>query len=133
MRQHKSLTVFCSVLALCLLVAGCKTTHDIVEVPVYVHDTVNTYHNIYDSIYIDKWHTVYVNGDTVRLADSVVLYRYKTRTDTIYKYIEKPVEVIKEVIKEVEKPLAGWKRLLMWLGVAGIVCFVCVLILKIPK
>ena len=57
-----------------LLFIGCKTVKQTVEVPVYVHDTTFVAKEVHDSTYIDKWHTVYINGDTVRLRDSIVVF-----------------------------------------------------------
>ena len=67
MSRCKSLERFCSAVALCLLLTGCKAVKHTVEVPVYIHDTTFVAKEVHDSTYIDKWHTVYVNGDTVRL------------------------------------------------------------------
>lgn len=59
--------------------------------------------HVYDSIYIDRWHTIIERGDTVRVVDSVVMYQWrdvlhndtlvKIQNDTIYtdRIIEKHV------------------------------------------
>ena len=99
------------VFALLLVMTGCRGTRHTVEVPVYVHDTTYIAKEVHDSTYIDKWHTVYVNGDTVRTHDSIVVYRYKMNTDPVCKYIEKPVTVTQTETVEVEKPLGWWQRL----------------------
>ena len=110
MSRRKSLERFCSVVALCLMLTGCKTVKQTVEVPVYVHDTTYVAKEVHDSTYIDKWHTIYINGDTVRLHDSIVVYRYKVKTDTAYKYVEKPVTVTTTETVEVKKPLTWWQK-----------------------
>ena len=110
MSRRKSLERFCSVVALCLMLAGCKAVKQTVEVPVYVHDTTYVAKEVHDSTYIDKWHTIYINGDTVRLHDSIVVYRYKVKTDTAYKYVEKPVTVTTTETVEVKKPLTWWQK-----------------------
>ena len=101
------------IIAICaavLLLAGCKSVQQTVEVPVYIHDTAYTVKVQHDSTYIDRWHTIEVKGDTVYVRDSHMSVTYRTITDTAYKYIEKPVTVTVEQIKEVAKPLSWWER-----------------------
>lgn len=100
-----------------LLMVGCKTTQTIVEKPVYIHDTTQSVRVERDSVYVDRWHTIEVKGDTIRKTDSVVVYRYITKTDTAYKYIEKPVNVEVTKIQEVTKPLGFWRKLLIYNGI----------------
>lgn len=133
MSRRKSLGRFCSVVALCLMLAGCKAVKQTVEVPVYVHDTTYVAKEVHDSTYIDKWHTIYINGDTVRLHDSIVVYRYKLKTDTAYKYIEKPVIVSKTETVEVKKPLSWWQKTFMWIGVLCLIGIVLWLVWKFRK
>lgn len=99
---------------------GCKSWKKVVEVPVYVHDTAYTVKELHDSTYIDRWHTIYQNGDTVRIRDSIVQYKYLIKTDTAYKYVEVPVTTTVTETVEVKKPLRWWEKALMWLGVAAI-------------
>ena len=96
-----------AILCLAVLASGCKSAHD---VPV-MHDT--TYINkvefrdryIHDSVWNDRYHTVYVSGDTVYIHDSVWMGKWKIAHDSIYmhdtEYVSKdvPVEVVKVVKK----------------------------------
>lgn len=118
--SHKSFGMLCSV-ALCLLLAGCRTVKVIEQVPVEVHDTM--YKNVvqHDSTYIDRWHTEYVKGDTVYITNEVTKTVTKIKVDTTYRYIEKPVVVSKMETVEVEKQLTWWQKGLMWMG---LVCLI---------
>ena len=118
---------------LLLLATSCHQLKHTVEVPVYVHDTTFVAKEVHDSTYIDKWHTVYVNGDTVRLRDSIVVYRYRVKTDTSYIYVEKPVIVSKTEIVEVKKPLYWWQKALIALGSLTLVVAVGAIVIKIMK
>lgn len=100
-----------------LLMVGCKTTQTIVEKPVYIHDTTQSVRVERDSVYVDRWHTIEVKGDTVYVTDSVWVVRYFRTTDTAYKYIEKPVNVEVTKIQEVTKPLGFWRKLLIYNGI----------------
>lgn len=100
-----------------LLMVGCKTTQTIVEKPVYIHDTTQSVRVERDSVYVDRWHTISVKGDTVYVTDSVWVVRYFRTTDTAYKYIEKPVNVEVTKIQEVTKPLGFWRKLLIYNGI----------------
>ena len=133
MSRRKSLERFCSAVALCLLLTGCKGLRQTVEVPVYVHDTTYVAKEVHDSTYIDKWHTIYINGDTVRLHDSIVVYRYKIKADTIYNYVEKPVTVTTTETVEVKKPLEWWEKALMWVGISCLIYIILTLLWKFRK
>lgn len=104
---------------------SCRTLRVIEQVPVEVHDTAYVAKVMHDSTYIDRWHTVEVKGDTVFVTDQQITVKWRTHTDTAYKYVEKPVKVTVEQIKEVEKPLTKWQKFKMrgfwWLavGLAG--------------
>lgn len=97
-------------LALLLALTGCRSLTRTIEVPVYVHDTAYTVKEVRDSTYIDRWHTIEVKGDTVRLHDSVVVVRYKVVTDTAHKYVEVPVVVRETETIEVARPLTWWQQ-----------------------
>lgn len=111
---------FFEITALVILLSGCKGLKQTVEVPVYVHDTILSVKEVHDSTYIDRWHTIEVKGDTVYWHDSIVFVKYHVKTDTAYKYVEKPVFVSKTETVEVEKPLAWWQKTLMYAGVIGL-------------
>ena len=110
MSRCKSLKRFCSAVALCLLLTGCKAVKQTVEVPVYVHDTTYVAKEVHDSTFVDRWHTIYKKGDTVFVTETEIKYRERVRVDTAYKYVEKPVTVSKTEIVEVKKPLSWWQK-----------------------
>lgn len=89
-----------------LVMAGCS--RKTVGVPIYIHDTVAKVREVHDSVSVDKWHTIIVSGDTVRVTDSVMVERWRVTHDTVREVSEVPVEV--EVVKEVAKPLTLWQR-----------------------
>ena len=118
---------------LLLLATSCHQLKQVVEVPVYVHDTTFVAKEVHDSTYIDKWHTVYVNGDTVRLRDSIVVYRYRVKTDTSYISVEQPVTTTVTETVEVKKPLSWWQKALIALGSLTLVVAVGAIVIKIMK
>ena len=118
---------------LLLLATSCHQLKHTVEVPVYVHDTTFVAKEVHDSTYIDKWHTVYVNGDTVRLRDSTVVYRYRVKTDTSYIYVEQPVTTTVTETVEVKKHLSWWQKALIALGALTLVVAVGAIVIKIMK
>lgn len=83
-----------SLLILCLLMVisldGCRTYVPIVE---RSHDLEVRLR--YDSVARDHVRIMYIKGDTIHTTDSVTIVRWKCRTDTIVKEVEKevPVEV----------------------------------------
>jgi hypothetical protein len=122
--------VFFIVLLASALCCSCRTVRVIEQVPVEVHDTTYVAKTTHDSTYIDRWHTVEVKGDTVYVTEQQIVSKWRTITDTVYKYIEKPVTVEVEQIKEVAKPLSWWQKTLMWSGVAALVVLLAVLLAK---
>ena len=120
MKRCFTLWQFPIITACVILFSGCRTVKDTVEVPVYIHDTTQTVRELHDSIYIDRWHTIEVKGDTVYWRDSISLVKWLVRTDTAYRFVEKPVVVSKTETVEVEKPLRWWQKTLMYAGVIGI-------------
>ena len=133
MSRRKSLGRFCSVVALCLMLAGCKTVKETVEVPVYVHDTTYVAKEVHDSTFIDRWHTEYQKGDTIFITNEVTKIVTKLKTDTAYKYIEKPVVVSKTETVEVKKPLSWWQKTFVWIGVLCLIGIVLWLVWKFKK
>lgn len=133
MSRRKSLERFCSVVALCLMLAGCKAVKRTVEVPVYVHDTTYVAKEVHDSTFIDRWHTEYQKGDTIFITNEVTKIVTKIKTDTAYKYIEKPVIVSKTETVEVKKPLTWWQKTFVWIGVLCLIGIVLWLVWKFRK
>lgn len=128
MKRKLIITLLCTI---CF--CSCKSLTKTVEVPVYIHDTTQTVRVQHDSTFIDRWHTVEVKGDTVYVTEQQIVSKWRTITDTAYKYIEKPVTVEVEQIKEVAKPLPWWQKSLMWMGAGAIVFFAGVAVLKCKR
>ena len=103
---------------------GCKATRVIEQVPVAVHDTVYQKMVQRDSVFVDRWHSVEVKGDTVFVTNEVTKTKFVTKTDTAYRYVERPITVTRTETVEVEKRLHWWQKGLMWMGVIGLVCLV---------
>ena len=99
-----------------ILLTGCRSVRETIEVPVYVHDTVYQKMVQYDSIYIDHFREVTKKNDTIYITDEVTKTKIVTKIDTAYKYIEKPVTITEEKIVEVKKPLPWWQKTLMYAG-----------------
>ena len=132
-RRKSFISGFCSVVALCLLLIGCKTVKHTVEVPVYIHDTAYKTKEVHDSTYIDRWHTEYQKGDTIFITNEVTKTVTKILTDTAYKYIEKPVIVSKTETVEVAKPLSWWQKTFVWIGGLCLIGIVLWLVWKFRK
>jgi len=130
-RRKSFISGFCSVVALCLLLTGCKTVKETVEVPVYIHDTMQTVKEVHDSTFIDRWHTIYQKDDTVYMHDSIYVTHWKIKTDTIYRSAEIPIPITNTETVEVEKPLSWWQKTFMWAGVIGMVAFLVWVVLKL--
>lgn len=86
--------------------SACRTVRVVEQVP--IHDTERLTQTLRDSIYIDHWHTIYQQSDTVYVRDSIAVIKYSLKTDTAYRYVEKPVTVTRTV--EVKKPLTWWQK-----------------------
>lgn len=103
-----------------LLLSGCRTVRVVEQVPVHVHDTLRLTQTLRDSIFIDHFREVTKKADTIYITDSIAVVKYSLKTDTAYRYIERPVTVAKIETVEVEKPLRWWQKGLMWAGAIGI-------------
>lgn len=129
--SSRKVTAFAMTLVLCIFLSSCKALKKTVEVPVYIHDTTYTAKEVHDSTYIDRWHTIEVKGDTVFVTNEQITVKWRTITDTAYKYVEKPVTVTVEQMKEVAKPLSWWQRTLMYMGVAALALLVLWVVWKV--
>lgn len=104
-----------AIIAACL--ASCRSVRTIaVEKPIYIHDTLSVERVRVDSVEVTKWHTEYMQGDTVRLIDSVYIRQTSYKHDTIREIQEKPVEV--EKIVEVERKQTKLHKVMIGSGVA---------------
>lgn len=129
----KRLQIVTILLMSAICFCGCKSWQKVVEVPVYIHDTAYTVKELHDSTYIDRWHTIYQNGDTVRMRDSIVMYRYLIKTDTAYKVVEKPVIVSKTETVEVKRPLNWWQKTFIGIGVVSLLILLGIVVWKTRK
>ena len=92
---------------LALSTASCSTTRvhtsAVRDSIVVIHDTVFTARLQYDSTFHDRYHSVIALDSVVYVRDSVVLYRYRLKHDSIYinktdtVYIKRNVTKTKEV------------------------------------
>ena len=107
-----------AVLALAVLLAGCKT-REFVEVERILRDTTYITKEVRDSVWLHDSVSVKERGDTVFVERWHTKFRERLRTDTVP--VPYPVE------KLVERQLTGWQRLRLGLGSAvliGLVGFV---------
>ena len=101
--------------------SSCRTVRVVEQVPVLVHDTLRLSQTLHDSIYIDHFREITQKNDTIYVTDSIAVIKYSLKTDTAYRYIERPVTVTHTEQVEVEKPLRWWQKTLMYTGVAALV------------
>ena len=122
-----AVAVIIALVVLALVCFSCKTRYitetEYKEVPVVLHDTVAQ--NIWridttivkDSVYFA------VKGDTIFKERYNTKWRIKVAHDTINKFVEKPVEVIRNNVKTETKEvnrLYWWQKVLMIIGGASL-------------
>ena len=109
----KKLIVFC-LLSLLFALSSCKPTQLI------VHDIEYRYKLKHDSIYVEKNKTVTITtkGDSVFIHDLYTEYKYvdKFKTDSFFKYKEKPVYSTITKTVEVDKPLSWYNAIFLIIG-----------------
>lgn len=123
------------VLLLLLLLLCCSCTKRVyetqyIEQPVYLHDTLRSTIYSHDTTIVKDSVFFAVNGDTIVRERYNTIERIKVAHDTIMRFVEKPVEVVREknVEKQVEvNRIYWWQKLLMWMG--GMVFVMVVIIL----
>lgn len=94
-----------------LLLAACKATrHTATHDTIYVNTERVEYQWKHDSIYLDRWHDRWVIGDTVYLRDSVVHYRWHTKTDTVALHDSVYISKSDTTTVQVKKPLSGFVK-----------------------
>lgn len=116
------------VLLLLLLLLCCSCTKRIyetqyVEQPVYLHDTLRSTIYSHDTTIVKDSVFFAVNGDTIVRERYNTIERIKVAHDTIMRFVEKPVEVVRE--KDTEKQVEvnriyWWQKLLMGMGCLGV-------------
>ena len=122
-----AVAVIIALVVLALVCFSCKTRYipqtEYKEVPVVLHDTVAK--NIWridttivkDSVYFA------IKGDTIFKERYNTKWRIKVAHDTINKFVEKPVEVIRNNVKTETKEvnrLYWWQKVLMIIGGASL-------------
>ena len=122
-----AVAVILALVMLAVVLCSCKTKYitetEYKEVPVVMHDTVAK--NIWridttivkDSVYFA------VKGDTIFKERYNTKWRIKVAHDTINKFVEKPVEVIRNNVKTETKEvnrLYWWQKVLMIIGGASL-------------
>lgn len=117
------------VLFLLLLLLCCSCTKRVyetqyIEQPVYLHDTLRSTIYSHDTTIVKDSVYFAINGDTVVRERYNTKWQIKVAHDTIMRFVEKPVEVVREknVEKQVEvNRIYWWQKLLMWMGGIGVV------------
>ena len=122
-----AVAVIIALVVLALVCFSCKTRYitetEYKEVPVVMHDTIAK--NIWridttivkDSVYFA------VKGDTIFKERYNTKWRIKVAHDTINKFVEKPVEVIRNNVKTETKEvnrICWWQKVLMIIGGASL-------------
>lgn len=126
-------TILPIVLLASALCSSCRTVRVVEQVPVHVHDTLRLTQTLRDSIFIDHFREVTKKADTIYVTDSIAVIKYSLITDTAYRYIERPVPVVRTEQVEVKKPLAWWQKGLMWAGAIGILTSLAAVAVRILR
>lgn len=112
--MKRGLTPLVVLLASTICLTSCRTVRVVEQVPVDVHDTTYVTKTLHDSTYIDRWHTIYQQSDTVYIRDSISVIKYSLIADTAFRYVEKPVTITRTERVEVKKPLSWWVKTQLW-------------------
>ena len=116
------------VLLLLLLLLCCSCTKRIyetqyVEQPVYLHDTLRSTIYSHDTTIVKDSVYFAIKGDTIFKERYNTKWQIKVAHDTVMRFVEKPVEVVREknVEKQVEvNRIYWWQKALMWIGGIGV-------------
>ena len=117
------------VLLLLVLLLCCSCTKRVyetqyVEQPVYLHDTLSKVVFSHDTTIVKDSVYFAVKGDTIFKERYNTKWQIKVAHDTVMRFVEKPVEVVREknVEKQVEvNRIYWWQKVLMWMGGIGVV------------
>ena len=111
-----------------LVCFSCKTRYitetEYKEVPVVMHDTIAK--NIWriDTTFVKDSVYFAVKGDTIFKERYNTKWRIKMAHDTINKFVEKPVEVVRNSVKTETKEvnrIYWWQKVLILLGCASLI------------
>ena len=95
-------------LMLALSIASCSTTRvhtsAVRDSIVMVHDTIFTARLQYDSTFHDHYHSVIAIDSIVYVRDSVVLYKYKVKHDSVFIHKTDTAFVKHTEVKRIEVP-----------------------------
>ena len=124
------------VLLLLLLLLCCSCTKRVyetqyVEQPVYLHDTLRSTIYSHDTTIVKDSVYFAIKGDTILREKYNTIERIKVAHDTSMRFVEKPVEVVREknVEKQVEvNRIYWWQKALMAMGGIGLVVIFIILI-----
>ena len=124
------------VLLLLLLLLCCSCTKRIyetqyVEQPVYLHDTLRSTIYSHDTTIVKDSVYFAIKGDTIFKERYNTKWQIKVAHDTVMRFVDKPVEVVRE--KQVEKQVEvnriyWWQKVLMWIGGLGVVVVFIILV-----
>ena len=93
---------------LALSIASCSTTRvhtsAVRDSIVMVHDTIFTARLQYDSTFHDRYHSVIAIDSIVYVRDSVVLYKYKLKHDSVFIHKTDTAFVEHTEVRRVEVP-----------------------------
>ena len=100
---------------------GCHTISTATTDTTHHTNTEYVYKYVHDSVYVDRWHTQWMQGDTVYRHDSVVHYDYKYLHDTVRTSdtVRATHTEYKEKVKE--KPLPWWSYVITLLASAVVI------------
>ena len=102
------LTKLALALMLALSIASCSTTRvhtsAVRDSIVMVHDTIFTARLQYDSTFHDHYHSVIAIDSIVYVRDSVVLYKYKVKHDSVFIHKTDTAFVKHTEVKRIEVP-----------------------------
>ena len=134
-----AVAVIIALVVLALVCFSCRTKYitqtEYKEVPVVMHDTVAK--NIWRIVTTIVKDSVYfaIKGDTIYKERYNTKWRIKMAHDTINKFVEKPVEVIRNNVKTETKEvnhLYWWQKVLILIGCASLI-YLIVQIYKFGK
>lgn len=129
------------VLILLVLLLCCSCTNRIcetqyIEQPVYLHDTLRSTIYSHDTTIVKDSVFFAIKGDTIYKERYNTKWQIKVAHDTVMRFVDKPIEVVRE--KQVEKQVEvnhiyWWQKMLMWIGVFGIVGIFVTIYFKVRK
>lgn len=131
------------IVLVCIVFSACKSTKKaIIDKSTIQHNEEvqhieKEYVKVYDSIYVDRWHTQEVINDTIILRDSLILYKEKVKYDSIKIYDTIAVrdtvyvEKVQTITQEPKKTKTFDKVKAILFFIALIIAIVCCVDIKI--